>query len=113
MTAIQSQPMQALTRANDVRRNTAELKNQIRALSPRAGAELAADIIENDEDELCGAIRILALLLCVRRLGEHKVMKCLITAGIVNADRRLRDLTPRQRKAVAAQVRLWSAGFRS
>jgi hypothetical protein len=107
------QHMRALTLANEHRLGVAAFKARVRDLPARAGAELIAYTIEHEYDsEILGALRTRHALLSVRSLGVEKMTRCLVFAGVPNFDRRLRELTPRQRKAVASQVRLWAAGYR-
>lgn len=112
MTAL-PQHMQALADANVKRKAVAGFKNRVRALPARDAAELVADAIECDyQDPFIGCIRTRALLLAIHRMGDMKASKCLTLAGVAHHDKRLRDLTPRQRKAVALQLRIWAAGYR-
>jgi hypothetical protein len=111
MTAL-SQPIQALNHANEVRKGIADIKWKVRSLPSHTSAEYTADIIDGKLDDISGSLRIRPLVSCVRRLGDVKVTRCLVNAGIVNTDRRLRELTPRQRKAVAVQLRLWAMDVR-
>lgn len=113
MTAL-PQCMQALGRANEVRLTNANFRRTVAAKPPREAAELVAYTVEHEhDDDSYGALATDRLLRFIPHLGQQKVTKCLMAAGVVNQSKRLRDLTPRQRAAVAAQVRLWAAGYRS
>lgn len=109
-----TQAREALAWANEVRLSNATYRREVLAMSPRAGAEYVADSIEQDwESECLGSIPMDRLLMSVRRLGAGKMSRCLTVAGVSYHHKRLRDLTERQRVAVAAQLRLWGAGYRA
>jgi hypothetical protein len=109
-----TQHMQALARANEVRGRNASFRRTVAAMPSRAGAELVADVVETDyEHETLGTLPMDRLLMTVSGLGEHKTARCLAAAGVGSHHKRLRDLTPRQRAAVAAQLRLWALGYRA
>jgi hypothetical protein len=111
MTAT-TQSMQALAYANEVRTANANFRRTVAAMTARGGAEYVADAIECDYGhETIGALPVDRMLLSVHKLGSVKAAKCLTAAGVVNHGRRLRELTPRQRKAVAMQLRLWAVGY--
>lgn len=111
MTAM-PQHMQALQYANQIRCANAAWVRTVAAMSPRAGAEFVADAIECDYDhESLGTLAVNRALLAVHRLGQHKAERCLRAAGVANEAKKLRDLTKRQRVAVAAQLRLWAVGY--
>ena len=111
MTAI-PQHMKALASANEKRLGTAELRRQIRALGPAEGALTLARAIEHDHDDrIIGSGRIGHLMRAVPRLGHAKVTKCLLAAGVHNHERRLRELTPRQRGAVVIQLEMWARAW--
>lgn len=112
MTAI-PQHRQALQNANAKRVGVASLKQRVRAMSTCAGAEYLADVIEHDyADPIIGTARMRQLLVSVRMVGDEKACRCLKAAGVMFYDRRLRDLTARQRNAVALQLRLFATTFR-
>lgn len=105
------QHMQALANANEIRLGVAAAKQRVKALPPRAGAELVADIVENDyADPVIGTVRMYPLLVSVKKIGDEKARTCLKAAGVMYYEKRLRDLTKRQRDAVALQLRLWAVG---
>lgn len=105
-----AQSMQALALANTVRDGMTEVKRDVRRRKPREGAERAADVIERDfADGVIGRVRVDRLLLCVQDMGPTKMVRCLRTAGVEYHGKRLNELTPRQRDAVALQLRLWAS----
>lgn len=104
------QHMQALEMANSIRSSLSEVKRDVRRLPPRGGAELVADVVEHDyADRAIGRMRLDYLLLCVQGMGSTKMIRCLRTAGVEYHGKRLNELTPRQRDAVALQLRLWAS----
>lgn len=108
MTAT-TQQMLALSVANEKRRGVAAFKVEVAGLRPREAADVVAEAILKDyEDRIIGTARIRPLLLSVPGLGNVKVMRCLKLAGVEYPDKRLRDLTARQRTAVALQLRIWA-----
>ena len=108
------QHMQALQTANVKRTKMAALKREIAALSSREGAALVADIVENDaDDDVRGGVRIRPLLVSVTGIGDEMAGVCLRKAGVSYYEKRLRDLTDRQRAAVALQLRLWASTRRA
>lgn len=74
--------------------------NRIRSLpngeSARAGAELL-----RDPDEHAGAITVRRLVVAVRWRGDEWQRLAYAHAGITNPDKHIRDLTERQRHAMA------------
>ena len=89
----------ALHLANTVRLANKERRCWMRSLpEARARAELV-ELLERPDD-IIGADRIGRLLLSVPRFGQAKTIATLRYAGIVSADRRIRDLTLRQRARV-------------
>lgn len=102
------QRMEALATANARRIGVAEFKRDTRRLGTRGAALHIADIMDSeDPGEMLGSPRVRHLLLCIPRLGQHKIGKVLDAAGVRAYDRKVRDLTPRQRSAIAVQLRLW------
>lgn len=100
MTALRDprQAMEALKIANDVRLRIAEFRRTVASLPQHEGVIAVADAIENrNEETVLGSVRIRHLLLSIDLIGDAKARKMLLLAGIANPDRRLRDLTERQR----------------
>lgn len=108
MTAL-PQHMQALAKAEAQKTAAGDFKRSVRSLPAGAGARKIAVTLEHDHhDDVIGRIRIRRLLLCIKRMGEQNVTRCLLAAGVTNSDRRLTELTPRQRSAVAIQLLMWA-----
>lgn len=95
------QHMRALDLANEVRIERAERKRQIAAM-PRPEGMAAAAAIFDDPDEVTGSLKLLELLSSIDHFGLMKTREIAQHAGVVSVDRRVRDLTPRQRTLIAA-----------
>jgi hypothetical protein len=100
MTAVRDpgQRMHALQHANDVRSCVAGFKRETASL-PREEAVVAViDAIEHRHaDPLLGAARVRHLLMSIDHIGETKARKLIHVAQVYSGDKRLRDLTARQR----------------
>lgn len=107
MTAT-TQQMTALATANERRLGVAEFKRETRRLGTRGAALRVASVFEEyDGDPVMGAARTRHLLMCVPHLGYQKVAHMLGAVDVRNWDKRLRDLTPRQREGLALLLRTW------
>jgi len=97
----------ALLKANEVRLANCELRRSIHAASFAVALELVADLLDQDDlTELpAGALPIRRLLLAVPKFGEQRMVRYLRTAGLFTGDRRVRDLTDRQRRVLAELLR--------
>lgn len=104
-----SQPMQALELANATRIANAKLRREVRALGAKRGALRVAHALEWEHDDpQTGSLRIGHFLCAVQYLHEVKVTRCLAAANVRFSDKKVRDLTKRQREAIAIQLRMWS-----
>lgn len=93
----------ALRYANEIRLTNAHTVRTIQAQRYRSGAAHAAAILRDPQGaEL--AMRVGALLLAVRSVGATKMLRLLEAAGIGNDRKRLRELTVRQRRALADEL---------
>lgn len=98
--------MEALAKANRVRLRQAEVKREI-----REGDRYVPDLILGD-DEIVGAMRVIDLLRAQPKWGRTRARRVLSIAfssrlardSITAEQKRLRDLTDRERKALAAAV---------
>jgi hypothetical protein len=111
MTAV-PQHMQALAAANEIRMAIADFKRDTRLLGTRGAALRVADVLDGDHDAP-EQIRVQHLLSCIPRVGQGKVGTLMHTAGVGSWTKRLGDLTPRQRRVLALQLRLWVEGWQS
>jgi ATP-dependent protease Clp ATPase subunit len=113
VTAIRepNQAMEALQRANDVRLRVAAFKREIAGLERWEAIVKVIDAIDaRYNDPLLGAARVRHLLVGIAGIGDHKARKILTAAQVYNHDKRLRDLTLRQRKLLVGVLE--SAGWR-
>jgi hypothetical protein len=114
MAATSQQCMDALASANAKRVGIAQFRRDVRTAGPAAGAAMVARAIDEEYDAfVLGSARIGHLLRAVPRLGEHKVTRCLLAAGVRTFDRKLRDLTARQRGALVIQLEMWARDWSS
>lgn len=101
--------MNALVKANRVRDARADLCRDVRGRSYQDGARRVADLLVSyddiDEFDGIGGLTVRRLLLAVRSFGEAKVMRIVVTVGIRSSDRRVRELTDRQRGEIALLLR--------
>jgi hypothetical protein len=95
---------QHLRHANSVRMGKVHVKAALGGMPRSEACEEAARICE-DLDAITGALRVKELVQAMRRYGESATRAACKRAGIMTADRKLRDLTPRQRAALAAALR--------
>lgn len=98
------QHLEALQKANDVRSSNACVKQRIKAMT-RDDALRAAIEILLDPTQGTGAIPLNGLLRCIHTIGDSKIDKLCKKEKIGMADRRIRDLTLRQRTALAETLR--------
>lgn len=99
------QNMDALELANVIRCANADLKRGIRNAGADAASIVASILVRGDLDFAPpGALRIRALLLAIPGFGERRVRRMLGLAGVFSGDRKLRELTDRQRRIIASVV---------
>jgi hypothetical protein len=100
MTAVKDpqQARDALLLANDTRLGVATLKREIRALPQHEAVLVVIDALEHRHDDpLLGAARVRHLLCSVTYFGDVRARKLIQAAQVYNGDKRLRELTARQR----------------
>lgn len=113
MTAM-PQHMQALASAEAQKLAKGDFNRTVSVLPPAAGARKVADAVEHDyQDQAIGRLRIRRMLAVIKRMGNQNVDRCLRAAGVMNGDRRLNELTPRQRGAIVIQLELWADRWNS
>lgn len=90
----------ALARADEIRKQGAEFRRRIKSL-PREKAldEVVAVLVADPPLAHLGAVRIAHLIESVKAIGPQKSDRILRVAG-VRADRKVRDLTERQRHTI-------------
>lgn len=105
---IRRQSMEALARANHVRRESSKLKHEIRAMKRPGAAWVAELLLNNHEDPAIGSMRVYGLLRAVWYLRHSKADRMLYLCDIPQ-HKRVRQLTERQRLALATRLRDWAA----
>lgn len=99
-----NQAREALDFGNTRRLKMAQTKTALRRMSPdRALRQAAKIILAPNADQ--GAIRVHQILGAVPRLGEVGITEIVMYAGVMRPDKRLRDLTDRQRDRLAEALR--------
>lgn len=109
---VETRPMaqwqEALEQGNRVRLQQSKLKKELKGLPQAEGLAIVADLLERGDMWLVGAMRVGALLLACQRMGESKMTRLLVTAQC-SSSRRVRDLTERQRVAIATSIRVYGS----
>ena len=101
MTALRDpqQAMEALKLANETRSCIAEFRREIASVPRHEGVLKVIEAIElHHADKLLGAAKVMSILVSIDRIGTEKAHKLMLVAQIFNYDKRLRELTGRQRK---------------
>ena len=100
-----TQVRDALAKANTYRLAVAKERRRIAELPPAEAYDALADLIEHSEDPalLCG--RLTHWLTAPKFSGQTKANQAIACLNLKKADRRIRDLTPRQRQELASMVR--------
>lgn len=107
MSMTADQRLEALARANQVRCANVQTKRMIHTLPLHEGRLLVAELLE-DETVVSlpvGALPVGRLLSSINRLGRAGTLRLLRRAEVSSWDKRVRELTSRQRLAVARQLR--------
>lgn len=103
-TFVPAQRDQALEKANAVRFAIVRVRANVGALNSREGRDLVALLLEHPSG-VVPSMRVGTLLTAIHRVGRQKSASWLLAAGGRSADRKVRDLTERQRFALAAILR--------
>lgn len=106
MTAAEKQRTEALAFANHVRIAAARLKEDIAARSEADGRIMVADLLSGPVTGPAGHLKINRLLLSIDRVGDQQLRMILRYAGVYNPEKRVRDLTDRQRATLAEVLRI-------
>lgn len=102
----QPQWQDALDVGNRVRVAQANLKVEIAGLPQGEGLAVVAELLESGDLGVVGGMRVESLLVAVRGVGRGKVGRLLVSAGC-SGSRRVRELTERQRLAIAVSLRAY------
>jgi hypothetical protein len=95
----------ALAKANRYRYAVAEKRREIAGMSMAEGCKELADLIEHTDCPMMLSGQVSHWLMCPNRAGVRKASQAMACLNIRKADRRLRDLSPRQRQELAEIVR--------
>ena len=96
----------ALEKANEVRMAVAQLRRDVFAMSNTDGRKTVANLLR-DPPPLVDAITVGHLLLSIFGCGHKRIHKWLAKAGIWSEDSRVRELSVRQRAALADAIERW------
>lgn len=99
------QSREALRSANEIRVAQARLKEAIKAEGD-GGRLLVAGLLDGfDGEHVLGSIRLRVVLDAIHRFGQQRVLICLRRSGLSSGERRVRELTSRERRAIASWLR--------
>lgn len=98
------QSLDALVVANDIRTRAAKLRRRVLPMSREEGTKYVADMIQRTTVDALLAQRMSYLLTWPRHRGPVAAHK-LLAGLMIQPNRRLRELTPRQRGLVADAMR--------
>lgn len=110
--AVVDQRAVALELANQVRMKRARERAHVRMMSRAESCAVVADVLSEVPD-WAASMRVFELLLWARtapgrRIGQSQVRMMMVQAHIANGLRRLRELSPRQREVLAAELRAFA-----
>lgn len=98
------QQEEALARANTIRLAQAAFRREVAAMPRLEGMGVVAAALE-DPDEIIGAMRLGFVLAAPRRCSPGTAERLLRVVGVGSSDRRVRELTQRQRKLLSVALR--------
>lgn len=99
------QARESLSKANLYRFAVAAERRKIAEMDRAEAAAYLADLIETTEDPAIESAQVRRLLEAIPRRGPLWIDRTFNALGIRTATRRLREMTPRQRKEMADHVR--------
>jgi len=112
MSVEPSQRLDALAVANQQRFAMSALRAQIKQHQYPGGMAFVAGLLRNPSPTV-EAMRVEVLLRHVHRMSDRKIVGIMSAAGILTVGRRVRDLTPRQRDLIAADLEDRARGWRA
>lgn len=104
VTAAEKQRTDALALANHVRIASARFKEDIAGRSETEGRRLVAEFLANPITGPTGHLKINRLILAIDRVGDQQLRLILRYAGVHNPEKHVRNLTDRQRMALAEVI---------
>lgn len=99
------QRTEAMAKANHYRRAVSRKRQEIAQMPVDHAYEALADLIEHCEDPALLSGRLTHWLTAPKFSGQTKANRAIACLNLKKADRRVRDLTPRQRQELAEIVR--------
>lgn len=109
-----TQHMDALAEANSVRMAGARFRREVAALDQVGGLRRLADELDAELSRGVGSLTIAAFLRGARYMGHRRAERFLRAASLVRKPNvRMRDLTTRERNALAATLRAYEADLRA
>lgn len=100
-----AQRTEALAKANQYRFAVSRKKREIGEMPMHEGCQELADLIEHTDCPMMLSGRVQDWLMAPNKIGIQKSSRAMAHLRIRKADRRLRDLSPRQREELAELVR--------
>lgn len=94
----------ALEKANATRIGNARFRDETRLLPAVEAARRIAEVLESPEGCVC-AMPMGRLLMSIERVGHQRAQRWLTLAGVRSMDRRVDELTDRQRALIATILR--------
>lgn len=106
MTTAMPQNMQALAKANERRLGGARFRREVGELDSVEGLKRLAEALDEDMSEALGSLTLEGFLSAAHRMGRHRAERFARAAGLIRrSNTRMRDLTQRERWALAATLR--------
>lgn len=100
-----AQRLNALGNANAKRIAGAEFKRGIKTSGPVDGAREVAALLLGERNQILESLRLYDVLTAIPKVGRTRATTWISAIGVhASANRRVRDLTPRQREALARMV---------
>ena len=100
-----AQRTEAMAKANHYRSAVSKKRREIAEMPAADAYEALADLIENCDDPALLSGRLTHWLTAPKFSGQTKANQAIACLNLKKADRRVRDLTPRQRQELASMIR--------
>jgi hypothetical protein len=98
--------MSALELANEIRLASMRFRKKVGAMNASDGCKALAKTLEHNGFERgVGALRLHRFLTAAKLVGDEKARRIVYDAGVFRTDCRVRDLTLRERSALASVLR--------
>ena len=100
-----AQRTEAMAKANYYRSAVSKKRREISEMPAADAYEALADLIEHCDDPALLSGRLSHWLTAPKFSGQTKANQAIACLNLKKADRRVRDLTPRQRQELASMIR--------